>query len=183
MPTGDKISALPAASDLTGAELFPVVQGGVTKQATINQIGTAWGRSFADNAPAIQAGDGATEFDYATITIPAGTVKTNSSITIRVAAYRDNANTFNVSGYAYIGTNRLASASTTGTEFGAVSESILSILSLASAINTADIAGSLATQPVAIDFTADVDVDFKVYAETGDNVGLWHYSVEVTGGA
>jgi len=33
-----KISELPIATPLQGAELFPIVQGGVTKQATLNQF-------------------------------------------------------------------------------------------------------------------------------------------------
>mgnify|MGYP000465624029 FL=1 len=33
-----KISALPVATDLQGGELFAIVQGGVTKQTTLNQI-------------------------------------------------------------------------------------------------------------------------------------------------
>lgn len=36
-----KISALPAASALTGVETFPVVQSGATKKATISQVTTA----------------------------------------------------------------------------------------------------------------------------------------------
>lgn len=35
---GEAISQLPSASSLSGPELFPVVQSGTTKQATINQI-------------------------------------------------------------------------------------------------------------------------------------------------
>lgn len=33
-----KISALPAATALTGTEVFPVVQGGTTKKSTITQV-------------------------------------------------------------------------------------------------------------------------------------------------
>jgi len=33
-----KISALPVATDLQGGELFAIVQGGATKQTTLNQI-------------------------------------------------------------------------------------------------------------------------------------------------
>ena len=35
------ISQLPAASTLTGAELFPIVQGGITKQTTLSSITTS----------------------------------------------------------------------------------------------------------------------------------------------
>lgn len=38
--TGIKISNLPAATPLSGGELLPVVQSGVTKRATVTQIGT-----------------------------------------------------------------------------------------------------------------------------------------------
>ena len=51
------ISQLPAASPLTGGELFPVDQGGVTKKATLNMIGfgtgniiIAGGKTFTVNA-------------------------------------------------------------------------------------------------------------------------------------
>lgn len=33
-----KISALPVATSLLGGELFPIVQGGVTKQTTLNNV-------------------------------------------------------------------------------------------------------------------------------------------------
>src|SRR5580765_6738861 len=36
-----RISELPAASDLSGVDLVPVVQGGVTKKATVNQLQTS----------------------------------------------------------------------------------------------------------------------------------------------
>ena len=38
------ISQLPAASTLTGAELFPIVQGGITKQTTLSSITTSLDR-------------------------------------------------------------------------------------------------------------------------------------------
>jgi hypothetical protein len=41
-----KISALPAASTLTGAETIPLVQGGVTKKVTTDQFLTAANPSY-----------------------------------------------------------------------------------------------------------------------------------------
>ena len=38
-----KISALPAASSVAGVDTIPIVQGGVTKKATISQLPTGGG--------------------------------------------------------------------------------------------------------------------------------------------
>jgi hypothetical protein len=51
-----KISALPAASALAGTEVAPVVQGGATKKATVDQILTpaaGKGVDFSRNTPAV----------------------------------------------------------------------------------------------------------------------------------
>ena len=40
------ISQLPAAGSLTGTELFAIVQGGVTKQTTLNEVSTFGTGSF-----------------------------------------------------------------------------------------------------------------------------------------
>ena len=40
------ISQLPAASTLTGAEIFPTVQGGITKYTTLNSITFIQGNNY-----------------------------------------------------------------------------------------------------------------------------------------
>jgi hypothetical protein len=38
-----KVSAFPVASSVTGADIIPIVQGGVTKQATVSLLPTGGG--------------------------------------------------------------------------------------------------------------------------------------------
>ena len=87
-----KISQLPVASTpLTGAELFPIVQGGDTKRVTASSIGTtelnilaygAVGNGVADDAAAFQAAVTAASASGAVLTAPAGSVfRLGSSVT------------------------------------------------------------------------------------------------------
>lgn len=50
-----KISELTAATDLTGTEEIPVVQGGVTKKMTLNQARTPQGYATYDNTASEQS--------------------------------------------------------------------------------------------------------------------------------
>jgi len=82
-----KISQLPAATTLTGAEVAPVVQAGITKKAAINLISPivsvkqygATGDGVTDDTAAIQAAMTAENAVY----FPPGTYKVTSPITLK----------------------------------------------------------------------------------------------------
>lgn len=82
-----KISQLPAATTLTGAEIAPVVQAGTTKKAAINLISPivsvkqygALGNGVADDTAAIQAAMTAENAVY----FPPGTYLVSSPITLK----------------------------------------------------------------------------------------------------
>lgn len=88
-----RISELPAATlPLTGAELVPVVQSGVTKQTSVTTVGTgvtnvkrygAVGDGVANDAAAIQAASTAVfNAGGGTVYFPRGTYKIESSVTV-----------------------------------------------------------------------------------------------------
>lgn len=68
MATGVKISALPAAGPLTGAEIVPVVQGGVTRRTTASQLAGALSGDLAVND--IDASGHITAGNYLSVTRP-----------------------------------------------------------------------------------------------------------------
>jgi hypothetical protein len=82
-----KISQLPAAATLTGTEVAPVVQAGITKKAAINLISPivsvkqygATGDGVTDDTAAIQAAMTAADAVY----FPPGTYKVTSPITLK----------------------------------------------------------------------------------------------------
>jgi hypothetical protein len=187
MPTGDKFSALPAASALTGAEITAVVQGGVTKQATVQDVADftslaaapVWGRVYpASPATATHTGN-TTQTTVATITIPSGTVRANSMIEIFHGAYSNSATDNDTLAIFFDGAD-IGGATITfngGPINYPVAHEYVFAKSLAIFVN------QLADE-VAIDFTADVDVEFKVTNGNATNVsGVWAYGVRVTGGA
>lgn len=70
-----KVSALTAASALAAADAFPVVQGGVSKQATMQQIGAYAGAGGLYNTATTAQGPGFASDTYlagSNISIPAG---------------------------------------------------------------------------------------------------------------
>lgn len=76
-----QISALSAASTLDGAELFPVVQGGATKKATVDRVrfiyaGSLVGDGTTDNTTAFQAAVDAAVAANAVLVLPLGTFVT-----------------------------------------------------------------------------------------------------------
>lgn len=83
-----KISGLPAASlPLTGAELAPIVQGNITKKATVNSLGPtvnvkaygATGDGVTDDTAAIQAACTAANGVF----FPSGTYKVTTPVTLK----------------------------------------------------------------------------------------------------
>lgn len=77
-----KISALPAATILTGTEIPPVVQGGVTSRTTINAIYTYVRGLFSSNPIAItEGGTGAVNAPAARTALSAAVRGTNNDIT------------------------------------------------------------------------------------------------------
>jgi hypothetical protein len=83
-----KISGLPAASlPLTGAELTPIVQGNITKKATVNSLGPtvnvkaygATGDGVTDDTAAIQAACTAANGVF----FPSGTYKVTTPVTLK----------------------------------------------------------------------------------------------------
>lgn len=91
-----KISALPAASALGGADAFEVVQGGVSKKATATQIkafASAW-QILASKGAAVSHTGSTAETDLLNVVLPAGALGPNGQvrITTLVSAGANNAN-------------------------------------------------------------------------------------------
>jgi len=86
-----KISGLPTASTLTGAELVPVVQSGVTSKTTVSDVMKSISSTVATLPSAATAGAGARRFvTDATATTFASTVAGGGAN--KVPVYSDGTN-------------------------------------------------------------------------------------------
>lgn len=107
-----KISALPAGTAVTGAELFPAVQGGITVYLTLNQVRTYFGNVRVITAAGnvvVADGDGLiimnkTVSQITSISLPLSTTKIggvkivdwkNDSDAFPITVTRSGADTFN----------------------------------------------------------------------------------------